>query len=36
MRHARSVRAGALLYVCVLGTVSLRAAQDGLTPPTSL
>ena len=36
MRQARSLRAGALLYVCVLGTVSLRAAQDDLTPPTSL
>src|SRR5688572_1041932 len=36
MQHARSLRAGALLYVCVLGTVSLRAAQDDLTPPTSL
>ena len=36
MRHPRSLHAGALLYVCVLGTVSLRAAQDPSTPPTSL
>ena len=36
MRHPRSLHAGALLYVCVLGAVSLRAAQDPSTPPTSL
>jgi hypothetical protein len=36
MRYPRSLHAGALLCVCVLGTVSLRAAQDLSTPPTSL
>jgi hypothetical protein len=36
MRHPRSLHTGALLSVCVLGTVSLRAAQDPSTPPTSL